>query len=137
MLYEVITCLTLASPNFFSKKRVLDHYGDLIAAELSKVAGSSCRFIIEVSATNTLPRNKANEDFQLSLPNMNLRPHTGRFLRKDFTFDHFVVGGSNDFAYSASLWRINDSIDLHIGCSLRNDRVFIYVDSIKINRVNI
>jgi chromosomal replication initiator protein len=34
---------------------------------------------------------------------MNLRPHTGRFLRKDFTFDLFVVGGSNDFAYSASL----------------------------------
>jgi chromosomal replication initiator protein len=24
-------------------------------------------------------------------------------MRKDFTFDHFVVGGNNDFAYSASL----------------------------------
>jgi len=96
-------CLTFASPNFFSKKRVLDHYGDLIATELGRVAGRSCRCTIEVSATNTLPRNKANEDFQLSLPNMNLRPHTGRFLRKDFTFDHFVVGGSNGFAYSASL----------------------------------
>jgi len=96
-------CLTLTSPNFFSKKRVLDHYGDLIATELSRVAGRSCRCSIEVSATNTLPRDKVNEDFQLSLPNMNLRPHTGRFLRKEFTFDHFVVGGSNDFAYSASL----------------------------------
>jgi chromosomal replication initiator protein len=95
--------LTLVSPNFFSKKRVLDHYGDLIETELSRIAGRSCRCIIEVSATNTLPRNKSNEDFQLSLPNMNLRPPTGRFLRKDFTFDHFVVGGSNDFAYSASL----------------------------------
>jgi len=65
--------------------------------------GRSCRCTIEVSGTNTLPGNKTKEDFQLSLPNMNLRPHTGRFLRKDFTFDHFVVGGSNDFAYSASL----------------------------------
>ncbi len=96
-------CLTLASPNFFSKKRVLDHYGDLIETELSKVAGRSCRCSIEVSATNAPPKNEANKDFQLPLPNMNVRPHNGRFLRKDFTFDQFVVGGSNDFAYSASL----------------------------------
>ena len=96
-------CLALASPNYYSKKRVLDYYGDLIATELSRVAGRSCRCLIEVSATNTLPRKKANEDFQLALPNMNVRPHTGRLLRKDFTFDHFVVGGSNDFAFSASL----------------------------------
>ena len=96
-------CLTLASPNFFSKKRVLDHYGDLITTELSRAAGRSCRYSIEVLATKTPPKQKASEDFQLSLPNMNLRPHTGRYLRKDFTFDHFVVGGNNDFAYSASL----------------------------------
>ena len=96
-------CFSLVSPNHYSKKRVLDNYGDLIATELSRVAGRSCRCLIEVSATKALPRKKTNEDFQLSLPNMNVRPHTGRFLRKDFTFDHFVVGGSNDFAYSASL----------------------------------
>jgi len=97
------SCITLASHNFFSKKRVMDHYGDLIATELSRVAGRSCRCLFEVSATKAIPRNKAKDDVQLPLPNMNLRPHTGRFLRKDFTFDHFVVGGSNDFAYSASL----------------------------------
>ncbi len=96
-------CFTLVSPNFFSKKRVLDHYGDLIKNELSRVAGRSCRCSIEVSATKTLSKNEANEDFQLQLPNMNTRPHTCRLLRKDFTFDHFVVGGNNDFAYSASL----------------------------------
>ena len=96
-------CVTLASHNFFSKKRVMDHYGDLITTELSRVAGRSCRYSIEVLGTPPPKKHKANEDFQLSLPNMNLRPHTGRFLRKDFTFDHFVVGGSNDFAYSASL----------------------------------
>ena len=33
----------------------------------------------------------------------NIRPHGGRLLRKDFTFDYFVVGGNNDYAYSASL----------------------------------
>ena len=96
-------CFSLASPNYYSKKRVLDHYGDLIATELSRVAGRSCRCSIEVSATKALPRSKTKEDFQFPLPNMNVRPHNGRLLRKDFTFDHFVVGGSNDFAYSASL----------------------------------
>jgi chromosomal replication initiator protein len=37
------------------------------------------------------------------LPNDFTRPHSGRHLRRDFTFDHFVVGAGNDFAYSASL----------------------------------
>ncbi len=95
--------ICLASPNFFSKKRVLEHYGDLINAEISKAAGKPCRCLIEVSATDTAPKNNFSEDFQLPLPNMNPRPYNGRFLRKDFTFDHFVVGGNNDFAYSASL----------------------------------
>ena len=93
----------LASPNFFSKKRVLEHYGDLITAEISRAAGKSCRCLIDVLATDTLPKNKFSEDFQLPLPNMNPRPYNGRLLRTDFTFDHFVVGGNNDFAYSASL----------------------------------
>ena len=93
----------LASPNFFSKKRVLDHYGDLITAELCKAAGKPCRCLIEVSATDTAPKNTFSKDFQLPLPNMNPRPNNGRLLRQDFTFDHFVVGGNNDFAYSASL----------------------------------
>lgn len=93
----------LASPNFFSKKRVLENYGDLITAEISKAAGKPYRCLLEVSATDTDSKNKFSEDFQLPLPNMNPRPYNGRLLRKDFTFDHFVVGGSNDFAYSASL----------------------------------
>jgi chromosomal replication initiator protein len=31
------------------------------------------------------------------------QPHVGRLLRRAFTFDNFVVGGSNNFAYSAAL----------------------------------
>ncbi len=95
--------LHLASPNFFSKKRVLEHYGDLITAEISKAAGKPYRCLIEVSPTDPDSKSKFNEDFQLPLPNMNPRPYNGRLLRRDFTFDHFVVGGSNDFAFSASL----------------------------------
>ncbi|UCD91206.1 MAG: chromosomal replication initiator protein DnaA, partial [Desulfobacterales bacterium] len=50
---EVSRCdagdVVLLSPNFFSKKRVLDNYGALIESELSKVSGRSCRLLIEVS----------------------------------------------------------------------------------------
>ncbi len=81
----------------------MEHYGDLITAEITKAAGKLCRCLIEVSETDRVPNNNFSEDFQLPLPNMNPRPYNGRLLRKDFTFDHFVVGGNNDFAYSASL----------------------------------
>ena len=104
---EVSRCeegdVVLSSPNFFSKKRVLDHYGSLIESELSKVSGAPCRLSIEVSPVKALPATKSEGNGQLALPHLHCRPHNGRMLRKDFTFDQFVVGGNNDFAYSASL----------------------------------
>ena len=97
------SCMELSTPNFFSKKRILDNYGALIESEINKVAGRACRLIIEVSGKKALPRPKAAEDLQIPLPNVNVRPHNGRLLQRDFTFDQFVVGSNNDFAYSASL----------------------------------
>jgi chromosomal replication initiator protein len=72
-------------------------------SEINKIAGRACRLIIEVSGKKALPRPKAAEDLQIPLPNVNVRPHNGRLLQRDFTFDQFVVGSNNDFAYSASL----------------------------------
>jgi chromosomal replication initiator protein len=95
--------IVLSSHNFFIKKRVLDNYGALIESELKRVAGRKCRLLIQVSQTKAHSEPKANNNFQLELPNINVCPHNGRLMRKDFTFDHFVVGGNNDFAYSASL----------------------------------
>jgi len=95
--------LVLSCPNAFSKKRVLDHYGALIESEVSRVSGRSCRLSVEVCRSKVVSKFRAEDTFQLPLPNLNVRPHNGRLLRKDFTFDQFVVGGNNDFAYSASL----------------------------------
>lgn len=95
----IITC-----PNFFSRKRVQDQYGDVIASEIKSILkGKDCRVEYVISGKNNGQKPKINEAFQLPLPNDIVRPHSGRLLRKDFTFDHFVVGGNNDFAYSASL----------------------------------
>jgi len=96
-------CIVLNSPNFFSRKRVLENYGTLIESEIKSVLGRDCRLSIEISAKNVLPKPKAYEDPQLLLPKINGFPRNGRLLKKDFTFDHFVVGENNDFAYSASL----------------------------------
>ena len=104
---EMIRCdensMVLSSPNFFSRKRVLDNYGAFIESELNRVAGKTCRLLIEVSKTKSIQKPETNDNFQLQLPSMNVSPRNGRLMRKDFTFDHFVVGGNNDFAYSASL----------------------------------
>ena len=95
--------IILACPNYFSKKRVLDHYGKLIKSEIQRAAGKSCGFTVEVAEQKNSAESVKDQDLQLPLPNINVRPHNGRFLKKDFTFDQFVVGGNNDFAYSASL----------------------------------
>jgi chromosomal replication initiator protein len=95
--------IILACPNYFSKKRVIDHYGKLIESEIQRAAGMPCGFTVEVAEQKNSAKSVKDQDLQLPLPNINMRPHNGRFLKKDFTFDQFVVGGNNDFAYSASL----------------------------------
>ena len=93
----------VSCPNFFSKKRVQDQYGTIIASELQRALGDSCKLAFNVSKNNGKPKPASLRKQQIPLPNDFTRPHSGRHLRKDFTFDHFVVGGNNDFAYSASL----------------------------------
>lgn len=95
----VVTC-----PNAFSRKRVQDHFGAVIEAELRRLVGlPDCRVSYHVAGRRNGQRIDADSILQMPLPSETIRPHNGRFLRRDFTFDHFVVGANNDFAYSASL----------------------------------
>ena len=98
--------VVLSTPNFFSKKRVQNHYGPLIESEVRQAFGVPCSVTLEVTPQVNVNKVKKNEPLQPSqkpLPSVNVQPHAGRMLRRNFTFDHFVVGGNNDFAYSASL----------------------------------
>ncbi|MBW2431380.1 MAG: chromosomal replication initiator protein DnaA [Deltaproteobacteria bacterium] len=90
-------------PNFFSRKRVQGLYGALLKTAMESVLGQDCELIYEISNKTNGSKPKVADDFQLPLPNDNIRPCNGRFLRRDFTFDQFVVGRNNDFAFSASL----------------------------------
>ncbi|MFC1859538.1 chromosomal replication initiator protein DnaA [Thermodesulfobacteriota bacterium] len=95
--------ITLSCPNNFSKKRILEQYAGLIESELNKDIETNYTVSFVVTGKNGGPKQQTTQDRQLLLPNMNVRPHNGRLLRRDFTFDQFVVGGNNDFAYSAAL----------------------------------
>lgn len=100
--------IVLACPNNFLKKRILDNFGEMMKSELSRVAGDRCRFLLEVTREDggsCKPRNMdpLESGPQLPLPGVNSVPKNGRLLRRDFTFDRFVVGKNSDFAYMAAL----------------------------------
>jgi len=97
------TQLVLAAPNFFSKKRVLDQYGSSIETNVKRLTGQEMRLIVDIANGARRESTADKECIQLKIPKIQVRPHSGRTLRRDFTFDQFVVGANNDFAYSASL----------------------------------
>lgn len=96
---------TIACPNAFSKKRVQEHFGALIHAELKRVLKDpECRITYTAGGRRKAAVGEAApREVQLALPGAGYRPTNGRMLRRDFTFEQFVVGANNDFAYSAAL----------------------------------
>lgn len=108
--------IILSSPNSFTKKRVIDHYASLIEAEINNVSDQILKLNIQVAKGKTAVSEskgenlcvepgikKTKSDSQMMLPNFNTQPKTGRLLQKNYTFDKFVVGKNNDFAYTAAL----------------------------------
>jgi chromosomal replication initiator protein len=96
--------VVLSCPNSFSKKRVLEHYSDMILSEIRMISGKSVQIAMEVSAKHSTSHRPPDICHQKPLfPQADAQPASGRYLRRDYTFDQFVVGGNNDFAYSASL----------------------------------
>lgn len=100
--------VVLSCPNYFSKKRIENQYSQLIVEEIRKICGTDLDLDLEVC---TRPADTARETQRIIVPSSQaLLPqvgnpimHSGRMLRDDYTFDEFVVGSSNDFAYSAAL----------------------------------
>ncbi len=103
--------IVLVCPNHFLKKRIIENFGILIRSELCQAANSKLNFILEVPVKAENSQHAGAEPLscerqkprQLPLPNMGNRPKYGRVLRRDFTFDRFVVGKNCDFAYMAAL----------------------------------
>lgn len=107
---------TICCPNFFSKKKVQQDYKNLILGVLESVTATSLsdiEFVIERPAkkdaadttTAFQPTHAAlasEKPRQLSIPIEN-QFVAGTFLKRGFTFEQFVVGNNNNFAYSAAM----------------------------------
>lgn len=95
--------LHLNCPNLFFRKRVMGNFGGLICDELERLTGRRMDLDLAIGNGSGAKKKAEAPAEQLSLPNMTIQPHAGRLLRQDYTFDHFVVGKNNEFAYSAAL----------------------------------
>jgi chromosomal replication initiator protein len=93
--------LVLGCPNKFSLNWITENYLGMFQEKLRCVCNGSYRFALKVHtpAKPATPPGIFTPVRQLSLPNV---PTNGRALNHDFTFDRFVVGRCNEFAYSAS-----------------------------------
>lgn len=97
--------LVLACPNKFARNWIAEHYLPLIQKTLHQTGGHLLEVLFKVQGPkgHGPPPHVLEESRQLVLPNM---PSNGRqgflTLNRDFTFDRFVVGQSNEFAYTAS-----------------------------------
>ncbi len=95
--------IVLGCPNIFARKWVTKHHIDLINAEIERVFQAPCRITLEVSNGHKENGDRYQGREQFVLPNVTDKHQASRFFHKDFTFDQFVVGMSNDFAYRAAL----------------------------------
>jgi chromosomal replication initiator protein len=97
--------IVLACPNKFSKKWITENYTDLIQAKLRSAVGTDCAVGFKVAPLKrrVLPPPLVANAGQLMLLDVPGKKNNGhRKLNTKYTFDRFVVGGSNEFAYSAS-----------------------------------
>ena len=96
--------LVLGCPNKFSLNWVTENYIPLFQENLDRMGERNCRLALRVVSPSSAPPPALVQDpRQLTLPNMPSNGNGGtRALNQDFTFDRFVVGGCNEFAYAAS-----------------------------------
>jgi chromosomal replication initiator protein len=97
--------LVLGCPNKFSLNWVTENYKDIMEKKLRDLGRNTCKVVLKVKA----PERKTpvpelfKQTKQLPLPNIQPgRVQGRRRFNRDFTFDRFVVGKCNEFAYSAS-----------------------------------
>jgi chromosomal replication initiator protein len=97
--------LVVGCPNKFSRNWVMDNYAPLLEKKLEQLGGAGLRVSLQVTpvAAKPSPPRTVRESGQLSFPSMRRRGLvTARWLKNNLTFDRFVVGKCNEFAYSVS-----------------------------------
>ncbi|MBI9074563.1 MAG: chromosomal replication initiator protein DnaA [Desulfatibacillum sp.] len=106
--------VVLGCPNPLAKKWLTDHYCGLLESAIQQVVQRPMKVLLEVAVGTTEAPLIQEPPTQVCLPALDIaRPSAGRMLNRDFTFDSFVVGDCNDFAYSAALSMSSRRSKLH------------------------
>jgi len=109
--------IVLGCANSFSRNWINQRYLGLISDALQTVSEKPITVKIDIASSpkKAAPKKKAKQIIspaartvqpskqQLTLPNIHKPSNAGQYFQKGFTFDQFVVGKSNEFAYNASM----------------------------------
>jgi chromosomal replication initiator protein len=94
------TC-TVGVPNSFMKEIISARYSEKLARALSDVLGFPADLVLTVSSSGTMVESMASRSsVDSAKPSAPAAPPVPR---KKYTFENFVVGDSNKFAYNAAL----------------------------------
>jgi len=105
LLDEKDKTIVLGCANKFSRKWITENYLTLIRGQLHESGSGYTDLVLKVQAPkkHTLAVDPVFQPEQLVLPNVPTTRRPAKLcLNNDFIFDRFIVGRSNDFAYSAS-----------------------------------
>jgi chromosomal replication initiator protein len=97
--------LVLGCPNRFSRNWVIENYLGLIKDNLRSVGAGhlNVEFKVQTTKRKTDQATDTSNPAQLKFPNLTKSRGNGKLhFNREFTFDRFIVGRSNEFAYSAS-----------------------------------
>ena len=97
--------IILGCPNKFSKDWIRENYFDIVKEKFRKSGYRDFDLILKVepSKVRSPQESPVSGHSQLVLPSMEkIRVSKNLWLNSQFTFDRFIVGQSNEFAYSAS-----------------------------------
>jgi chromosomal replication initiator protein len=96
-------------PNRFFLSWIRDNYAELIRETLSSIGAVSYRLKIDIASENNTKNNSVTEtslDKEIitdQIPRTTLPKNTSSInINKKYTFDEFVSGSSNQFAYAAA-----------------------------------
>ena len=104
-LEEKDDTLVLGCPNKFSRNWIMENYMGNLEENLGTIGNGNYKLVLKVKDPEKRKESPelSSDSKQLILPNMRRHNGLGRgCLNNEFTFDRFVVGECNEFAYSAS-----------------------------------
>lgn len=95
--------LVVECPNLFFKDWVERHHRSSLEQALRKLVGKAPSLRFQVTAGNVEPAPSKKRAVQMRFADVSPSPLWQSGLNGDYTFERFVVGPCNEFAYSAAL----------------------------------